>query len=256
MLDAFSSLVSRTVFFSDRFAEAFPGCRHVLVIDDPAEAVRRLDILLQKPLSVEIEQKGGSFGVDPIWWFRGWQNAPIRSYRRARNYFLMPTNDILFNEVELHRVRRVVAFGFTSYRAKVVYVETDGVPPSGFYGQQSSEYAKERGYEYEEVGIYRGSFIRREEYDDGAAVINGRVVRTLGKAKLQVRYLSPFNFLIAPVGSLINNSNYDEVLEEALKVILQGRMAVEELAELFRKFRRNPRENFRPQRDAKILAGR
>jgi hypothetical protein len=135
-----------TVFFSDRFADAFPGCRHVLVIDDPAEALRRLDILLQKPLSVEIEQKGGSLGVGPIWWFRGWQHAPIRSYGRVRNYFLMPTKDILFNGVELHRVRRVVAFGSTSYRAKVVYVETEGVPPSGLYGDGSSEYAKERGY--------------------------------------------------------------------------------------------------------------
>ena len=153
-----------TVFFSDRFADAFPGCRHVLVINDPAETLRRLDILLQKPLSIEIEAKrrlgpaltqSGGFGAARM--------RPRRSYRRIRNYFLMPTDDILFIGVELHRVRRVVAFGSTSSRAKVVYVETDGVPPSGLYGDGSSEYARERGYRYEEVGVYRGRFIRREE---------------------------------------------------------------------------------------------
>ena len=54
------------------------------------------------------------------------------------------------------------------------------------------------------------------------------------KPSWQVRYLSPFNFLIAPVGSPINNNRYEEVLEEAFKAILERRMAVEELADLFR----------------------
>ena len=30
------------------------------------------------------------------------------------------------------------------------------------YGHGSSDYASERGYGYEEVGIYQGRFIRRE----------------------------------------------------------------------------------------------
>jgi hypothetical protein len=159
----------------------------------------------------------------------------------------MPTNDILFNDVELHRVRRVVAFGSTAYWRKVVYVETNGVPPSGLYAHGDSDYVRERGYGYEEVGVYRGRFIRREEYDDGAAFINGKVVKTIGKAKLQVRYLSPFNFFIVSVGSPINNNQYDEVLEEALKAVLDRRMAVEELAHMVRKLRPTPKEAFVPQ---------
>jgi hypothetical protein len=239
----YQQMAESTVFFSRRFAEAFPGCRNVLIIDDPAEAVRRLDILLRKPLSIEVNDKCGSFGMDPIWWFRGWQNLPIRTYKKLRKYLVFPTSDILFNGVELHRVRRVVAFGSMAYWANVVYVETDGVQPSGLYGHGLSEYAKERGYSYEEVGIYKGRFIRREEYDDGAAIINGKVVQTRGKERLQVRYLSPFNFFIVPIASPINDNNYDRMFEEALKGALKGEVSLEGLASMIRRLPRNPKED-------------
>jgi hypothetical protein len=143
-------------------------------------------------------------------------------------------------------VRRVVAFGSMAYWANAVYVETDGVPASGLYGHDLSDYAKERGYGREEVGVYKGRFIRREEYDDGAAVINGKVVQTLGKAKLQVRYLTRYNFLIAPNASPINKNQYDQMFEEALKKILEGAMSVEDIANLVRRLPRNPNQDFMP----------
>jgi hypothetical protein len=241
-----------TVFFSDRFTQAFPGCRNVLLIDDPAEAVRRLDILLQKPLSVKVDD--GPFGASPIWWFRGGQNLPINSYRRIKNRIFFPTNDIMFDEIILHRVRRLAAFGSMAYWATAVYLETDGVPPSGLYDYGPSEYAKERGYDYEEVGAYKGRFIKREEYDDGAAVIDGKVVRTLGKAKLQVRYLSTYNFFIIPIASPINDNRYDRMFDEAMKAVLEKKMTIKELAGLVRKLPRNPKEDRMSQRVEANLA--
>lgn len=252
----YQDMAASTVFFSQRFADAFPGCRELQVIDDPAEAVRRLTILLARPLSVRIEHKGGAFGFDPIWWFRGWRNAPIRSYRRLRKRLVLPTNDILLNEVELHRVRRVVGLGSMAYWASAVYVETEGVPASGVYADEPSDYAKRRGYNYEEVGIYKGRFITREEYDDGAAVINGKPVRTLGKAKLQARYLSPYNFLIVAVTSPINDNQNDRRFEEAMKAVLEKKMSLEELAALVRSLPRNPKEDITAQRAEENLTKR
>ena len=150
----------------------------------------------------------------------------------------------------------MTAFGSTAYWANAVYVETDGVPSSGLYGHGLPDYAKELGYAYEEVGVYKRYFITREEYDDGAAVINGKVVRTLGKAKLQVRYLSPYNFFIVPVASPINDNQYDRMFEEAFKAILVGRMSVEELAELVRKLPRNLKEDLIAQSVQADLARR
>ena len=34
----------------------------------------------------------------------------------------------------------------------------------------------------------------RAEYDDGATVIDGKVVDLNGKAKLRIRYITPYNF--------------------------------------------------------------
>ena len=140
-------------------------------------------------------------------------------------------------------MRRVVAIGSTAYWANTVYVETVGVPPSGLYDHGLSDYDRERGYSYEEVGIYKGRFIRREEYDDGAAVINGKVVQTRGKARLQARYLSPFNFFIVPIASPINDNKYDRMFEKALKGVLRGEVSVEELASVIRRLPRNPKED-------------
>lgn len=238
-----------TVFFSHRFAEAFPGCRGIQEISDPADAVRRLDILLRKPLTVCIEHKGGMRGATPMWWIRGGEHMHIYSYNRIRKYLWLRTNDILLNDVDLHRIRRVVGIGSTAYWANAVYVETDGVSPSGVYKYELSDYAKRVGYEREEVGVYKGKFVTREEYDDGAAILDGKPIRISGKVKLQVRYLTPYNFLIIPIASPVNDSQYDEMFENALRAVLERKMGISGLADLVRKLRRNPREDLMSSTD-------
>lgn len=52
----------------------------------------------------------------------------------------------------------------------------------------------------------------RREYDDDAAVIDGKVVDLEHKAKLRNRYLTPYNFIICAHFNSINNSKYDSYM--------------------------------------------
>jgi hypothetical protein len=75
-------------------------------------------------------------------------------------------------------------------------------------------------------------------------MIKGKVTDIRNKAKLQVRYLTPYNFFIAPAASPINNGEYDDELDRALNAVLKRNMTIRELADLVRKLPRNPREDF------------
>jgi hypothetical protein len=79
------------------------------------------------------------------------------------------------------------------------------------------------------TGEYNGHPITRAEYDDGAAIIDGKPCPTAG-AQLRVRYVTPYNFIIASQGSPINNSHFDQQLDEMFVKILKGKTSLEELA--------------------------
>ncbi|MNR42790.1 hypothetical protein D3C85_1613470 [compost metagenome] len=85
------------------------------------------------------------------------------------------------------------------------------------------------GYDYEEFGVFDGHYITRAEYDDGAAVIDGEPVSTLGKAELRKRFLTPYNFVIAPSDSPINNMKFDTVLQKTLDSMLKGEATINDL---------------------------
>jgi hypothetical protein len=74
-----------------------------------------------------------------------------------------------------------------------------------------------------------GSWSRASKYDDGAALIDGQLVDIRGKAKLRVRFVSPYNFLIAARNSPSNNSKFDARLHELLNAILRGEDKLDEL---------------------------
>lgn len=94
------------------------------------------------------------------------------------------------------------------------------------------------GYDYEEYGLVSGkTFITRAEYDDGAAVIDGRLTQVCDRSELRVRYTTPYNFLIAANGSPINNSRFDKVLVDLLNkaLIEDTEGVVEEIRSLVEK---------------------
>jgi|ERR1035437_1692830 hypothetical protein len=221
-------------FHHDRFTAAFPGVRGLAEISSPTEAVNRLSILLKSPLRWiwEVED-GNSSGLSPLWWWRGLGNNSID------HYSVVSANEILLDCYELP-IKHVVAVNNGAYWQSFVYVETDPKPPIGLYDNNPEAVARKLelfGYAHEEYGLYKGRPVTRAEYDDGAAMIDGKPQQIPG-AQLRVRYTSPYNFIIASQESPINNSQFDAQADRILNDILKGKSTVQEFANEMRKLPR------------------
>jgi hypothetical protein len=194
-----------TVFFADRFAQAFPGVRGTSWFEDPGEIKMRLSKLLEEPLVFP--------GARPIWWWRGPENLHIEHFRPLDGrLFLMDNQE--------WQIRRIAAVCPGPYKANFVYVETDAMLRTGLYSHSDDGTARRVGsfgYDSEGYGLTTyGHLVTRAEYDDGAATIGGSIVDIRGKVELRVRYLTPFNLLIAGQGSPINNNCFDRELGSGL----------------------------------------
>jgi predicted nucleotidyltransferase len=202
-----------TVFFSDRFAQAFPGVRDIKWFDDEKDIAERLKRLLEPPLVY-------SDGT-PVWWWRD-GNLHIEIFQHLSNrLYLMDVCEL--------SVRRIAAVHPGPYYCDFVYVEVEAMPPTGLYEHTETRIAEELsgngyfGYYWEEYGLVDGvHLIKRAELDDGAAVINGDLQDIRGRNSLRVRYVTPYNFVIAAHGSPINNVAFDRRLKELLNAMLKG----------------------------------
>ena len=200
------------VEFSRRFSQAFPGLRGIEWLEDPSTIAERLDILLQQPLLYE----EGHIA----WWWRGPENLHIERFEHfEESHFLM-------NVEELNIVRMAAINLGDIYYRKWVYVETRGDEPTGLYtfrAEDVSRRTRDIGYDYEEYGLVDGTLpVTRAEYDDGAALIEGKPVNIADRVVLRSRYTTRYNFLIAPNESPINNSEFDYALKGLLDQMLQG----------------------------------
>ena len=222
---------SSTPFFDYRFGKAFPGIRGVKEFTDSKECVDRLQILLKKPLNGK--KLGG-----PIWWIRGSGNCDISRFERVTDdKFLMDGDEI--------KVKRIVVYAAGEYYKKFVYVETYPEEETGLYTKDDAlveEWTEKYGYYYEEYAEYENKKVTRAEYDDGAAVIDGKVVDLNGKAKLRTRYITPYNFIICAHFNPMNSSVYDDMLGKLLNGILKGQNSVEEIVEAVKKMPKHRRE--------------
>jgi hypothetical protein len=97
------------------------------------------------------------------------------------------------------------------------------------------ETASHFGYASEEFGVYHEHLVTRAEYDDGAAVINGKPVDISDSVELRVRFLTPYNFIIAAHNSPLNSTEFDRVGADLLNGILRSENSVEELADAVRR---------------------
>lgn len=206
--------------FSDRFALSFPGLRGVRWFDDADTISERLGILLRQPLRYE---EGNIAG-----WWRGPQNLHIESFARVEGaHFLM--------DVEELNIRRIAGVNPGIYDRTFVYVETGPDDPTGLYSATQDDIGHQVevfGYANEEYGLVDGKLpVTRAEYDDGAAMIDGKPVDIRGRVALRVRYITPYNFLIAPFMSPINNNGFDYDLRDFLNKLLQGQDVFEEMCE-------------------------
>lgn len=200
------------VDFSDRFSQAFPGLRGIQWFEDPRVIAERLKILLRQPL---VYEEG-----EIAWWWRGHRNLQIERFEQVEGqHFLMDGREITLSRLAAINLRDV-------YHRKWVYVETSPDNPTGLYSfveEDVSRRVQESGYDYEEYGLVDGTLpVTRAEYDDGAAIIEGKPVNIVGRVVVRSRYTTPYNFVIAPHESPINNTQFDHQLETLLNQILQG----------------------------------
>jgi TIR domain len=208
----------REVVFSERFAQAFPGVRGVAWFDDSETIAQHLGILLQEPLSFKEGRLAG--------WWRGPQNLHIERFEHIEaSHFLMDHEEL--------NIRRIAAVNQGAYYRKFVYAETAADQPTGLYPADPDVIASrvaDFGYADEEYGLVDDKLpVSRAEYDDGAAIIDGRPVDIRGRVALRARYISPYNFLIAPYMSPINNKDFDYALRSYLNRLLQGEDVFEEM---------------------------
>lgn len=209
-------------YFSARFGKSFPGVRGIEWFSGKI-ATDRLSLLLKEPLVFA--------NTSPIWWWRT-GDLPISSLIREGDNVLLMNRD----ELSISRIAAVDG----AYWQQFVYVEVAQMEPTGVYPDQDiGPLIASRGYAFEEYGVHEGRYVTREEYDDGAAVIDGEVVSLDGALELRRRYLTPYNFIIAPVGSCINNVDFDADREELLNGLLAGTVTIDELAKAVKELPRN-----------------
>jgi hypothetical protein len=212
--------VNSVSFFAEKFGKAFPGEREIVWFA-PEEAVLRLERFFEPPFFLESESESQT----PIWWFRD-GNMGIDDFRVVDKVTVI----IDFKEL---RIRRLAAIPSSLYYKQFIYLEVEPMPACGLYpfNQNShDESLKYFGYDYEEFGVYKGKhYVTRKEFDDNAAKISGKLVTLGSEVEIRTRYITPYNMVIAPAMSPINNNEFDERLVAWMNQLLQDHSKLDEL---------------------------
>jgi len=211
-----------TVFFSYRISKAFPGQRGLKWYEGKT-AIERFKILFQEPLKFKPSEAYGIM-TDPIWWFRDSSSLYID------NFAVLSKTKVVLDVFEFE-IKRIAVHVDELYYRYFIYVETKGEKQTGLYNLKPEDIKREietHGYSKEEFGLFGKHFIRREQYDDGAAEIKGKVIDVKG-AQLRVRYLSDYNFIIAAKQSPYNQDKFYGESEAYFNSILQGKSKPESL---------------------------
>ena len=214
--------VSKSEFFAHRLSDAFPGLRGLVWMTDAKAIVDRLEILLCQPLIFERfpgkrEEYGGR--AEPMWWFRAGASMYIERFQRLSDVkCLIDYREYVIDKVAVYR-------DVADYRS-FIYVETKAEPTTGVYGDRSEYLAemKDRGrYAIEQYALYEGIPITTEEHDDGAAIINNKIVKTAGKAISMVRCLTPYNFIICAQSAVYNSNQSDKLFGDFMDDVIKGK---------------------------------
>lgn len=227
-----NSFDATTTFFSYRLAKAFPGIRGLKWFNNPKEALDRLEVLLRYPLSSK--HLGG-----PIWFFRGSSCLDIDRFERISDgKCLIGCDECLIDRIFVYRS--------DSYKRSFVYVELKPEEPIGVYQyekDQIEDSVKYRGYYNEEYGIYKGHPVTREEFDDGSAFIDGKLVEFNGESDLRIRYLSKYNFVICAKFHPFNSNEGDRISKKYLDGMIKGVVDVEDFIKAVEKLPSNKNDD-------------
>ena len=224
-IDQFSS---STLFFDYRMAKAFPGVRGGKWFTNSEEIINRLKILLRNPLN-----KRGM--TDPIWCFRG------SSCFNINNFEVINTEKCII-EVKECAVNKIYAYRSSNYYRSFIYVELKPENSVGVYERSEESISRQLddyGYAEEEYAIYNNQPISRSEYDDGAGFINGEYVDFNMNAKIRIRYLSKYNFIICAKFNPINSNEGDSITKRILDSLLKDECNIDELVNEIESLQRN-----------------
>jgi hypothetical protein len=207
--------VSSTVFFSNRFSSAFPGVRGIKEFKEASIGLYRLGLLLKEPVYFD-EINGHNVVNQPIWWYRGRKNMYIDEFEVVSNEMA------ILGTIEIYKPK-VIVYCSGSYYRSFVYVRISGNEPVGIYGRSKTDIQNmvdNFGYSMEEYGIFNGELITREEFDDGAAVIEGKVYDTIALASLRRRYLTDYNIIICskfhPFNDVKIGTKFNDIMDRLL----------------------------------------
>ena len=143
------------------------------------------------------------------------------------HFDVLAADTILLDYQELI-IDELAAVNAGAYYQSFVYIKAKPSEPTGLYDPASvPSQVESLGYAREEFGLFRGRPVSRAEYDDGSTVIDGKVVDMNREAKLRVRYMTPYNLLIAPIDSPINNNRFYRQRDELLNAILRGEASLD-----------------------------
>ena len=227
--------IKASVFFDNRVSRAFPGIRGARWFTDATEAIKRLLLLLKAPTAFDMAT-GHNVTTDPIWWFRGVSSMPTKIFRQlGHNRCLMDVYELEINKVAVYRSR--------DYTRSFVYIETRPDQPSGLYDTDAKKVEQsvaELGYAAEEYAVFQGTLVSRACFDDGAAEIDGEIV-DVGGAEVRVRYLSPYNFIIAPKFSAFNLPEREYEVYTLLNDTMRGEATLDDLTAFVERAPRHPR---------------
>ena len=138
-------------------------------------------------------------------------------------------------------IEKIVAFRGNSYYQDFVYVQCKADKSTGLYehNQLNLENSLDEGDEYqEEFAIFKNKFISRQDYDDGATIINGKPVKTIG-AELRSRTLIKYNFIICAKFAPYNCREFSATSKEYFKNLLKNQITFEEFAKWMNSFPKN-----------------
>jgi hypothetical protein len=163
------------------------------------------------------------------------------------SFEVLAPDTVLLDHQELV-IDEIAAINAGDYYQSFLYIKTKPSTPSGLNDHSPiDEQVERRGFAREEFALFRDRVVSRAEFEDGSAVIDGKVVDMNLEAQLRVKYLSPYNLLIAPVDSPINNIKFDQTRVEFLNAILRGDRSLEALvAAVLELPKRAPRTRIQP----------
>lgn len=91
----------------------------------------------------------------------------------------------------------------------------------------------ESDYGYQEAGFFEGTYISREEHDDGYAKINGEIIELRGRSVVRCRHLVPRLFFVATAFNSICLQEAEGIIQQLIERLESGTpVTTEELLKL------------------------